>query len=501
MTLNIFYINIYPLINEVFLLINSCFFLIFGAIYSSSFKLKFPLLNLTTQFFFIQSLTLSFILILNSNPILIIGWNKLLIFDAFSFYSKLLVIFFSIIWFTIYQNYYKIINFEFWIIILLSIIGICFLLQTYDLLSVYISIEFVSLSFYILASINRNSEFSTESGLKYFILGAFASALLLFGFSLLYSFTGLTNLQDLLIFSTGYNYDSSPIFSVGFFISIMSIFTSLFLKLGAAPFHFWLPDVYEGCASPVTAFFAIISKIGILGLFIRLFFTLTSDNFFNTIFAFLFFVIFFSSLIGTSGAFLQNKWKRFIAFSSINHLSFFLLNLCSLNPNNLNNLFIYLFIYLFLTCGFFSFFNFFYLYKFPSFFNPRFLNSLKFLNFTNPMLSLSFLIILFSFGGVPPLAGFFSKYFVLCSAIYDEFFILVFFILVLNCVSGFYYINLIRKNYFSNIDFIYLPICYSKSSFSNAFILSSCSFLFILIFIDLDIYFLLANLMQTAFLN
>ena len=180
------------------------------------------------------------------------------------------------------------------------------MLQAYDLLSIYIIIEFVSLSFYILASINRNSEFSTEAGLKYFILGAFASALLLLGFSLLYSLSGLTNLQDLLIFFTDYEYSFLPSFNSGFTISILAIFTSFLFKLGAAPFHFWLPDVYEGCPSPVTSFFAIIPKIGILSLFIRFIFTI-NENFFNKIFIFLFIVIFLSSLIGTAGAFLQNK--------------------------------------------------------------------------------------------------------------------------------------------------------------------------------------------------
>nr|QVQ56645.1 NADH dehydrogenase subunit 2 [Erythrocystis saccata] len=499
MSLNVLYIYIYPFLNEIFLLINICFFLLFGAIFSNSIKFNFPLLNFPTQFYFFQTLLFSFILLINSSPIFVIIENNLLISDLFSFYSKILIIFFSVIWFFIYSLYSKILNFEFWILILLSVVGACFLIQTYDLLSIYINVEFLSLSFYILASINRNSEFSTEAGLKYFILGAFASALLLLGFSLLYSLTGLTNLQDLTTFFTGYKLDFNIPFNLAIFISLLCIIASFLLKLGAAPFHFWLPDVYEGCISPITAFFTIIPKIAILGLLIRFIFVLVNDYFFDKIYFFLLIVLLLSSFIGIAGAFFQNKWKRFIAFSSINHLSFFFINFCSFNVNNLNNLFFYLFFYLLMTCCFFSFFHSFHFYKFPKFINPRFFKSLNHLNLLNPVLSFSFLILLFSFAGIPPLVGFFSKYFVLYSAISENFFFVIFFLLVLNCISGFYYINLIKKNYFNNIDSIYLPICDLKFSNSNVTLLSILTLLLILASFNFNFFFLLANLMQNAF--
>lgn len=499
MSLNIFYTNIYPLLNEIFLLINICFFLIFGAIFSNSTKFNFPILNSITQFYFFQTLVFSFILLLNSSNFFIVNWNNLLISDSFSFYNKILIIFFTLIWFLIYKSYSKILNFEFWILILLSVVGVCFLIQAYDLLSIYISIEFLSLSFYILASINRNSEFSTEAGLKYFILGAFASALLLLGFSLLYSLTGLTNLEDFSLFFSGYKLNSLDPYSLGLFLSLLCIITSFLFKLGAAPFHFWLPDVYEGCVNPVTAFFAIIPKIAILNLLIRFIFILMNDYFFEKIYFFLLIILLLSSLVGTAGAFLQNKWKRFIAFSSINHLSFFLINFCAFNINNINNLFFYLIIYLIMTCCFFSFFNIFNFYRFPNYSGIRFFSSLNYFSYLNPSLSFSFLIILFSFAGVPPLAGFFAKYFVLYSAISENFLFLILFILLLNCISGFYYVNLIRKNYFNSIDSIYLPICNSNFSSSNVTILTILTFSLILTFINFDFLFLLTNLMQNAF--
>lgn len=499
MNLNIFYLNIYPLVSELFLLITISFILIFGSFFSNSLNFSFPLLNYCTQFFFLQILFFTFILLLNTSPIFFNNWNCLLISDSFSFYSKILTIFFLLIWFFIYQSYKKILNFEFWILILLSLVGIFFLLQSFDLLSIYISIEFVSLSLYILASINRNSEFSTESGLKYFILGAFASALLLLGFSLLYSLTGLTNLQDIAIFLVNHKINLSNFLDLTIFISLLCIITSFFLKLGAAPFHFWLPDVYEGCITPVTAFFSLIPKIGILGLVIRFTFILTNEYIFSKINFFFLIIIFFSNLIGTAGAFLQKKWKRFIAFSSISHLSFFFINFCTFNSFNLNNFFFYLVIYLLLTSSFFSFFNAFNFYKFPNFVNPRFLNALNALNATNPLMALVFLVILFSFAGIPPLVGFFSKYFVLYSAISEGFLILTFLILFLNCISGFYYVNLIKKTYFNNIDTIYLPIHNLKFSETNLTLLSIFTFFFLLLSINFDFIFLFSNLMQKSF--
>ncbi len=499
MNLNIFYLNVYPLLNELFLLIVISFFLIFGSFFSNLVKFSFPLLNYCIKFLFGQTIICSFILLLNSSPIFIINWNCLLISDSFAFYNKILTIFFLIIWFCIYQSYNKILNFEFWIIILLNLVGIFFLFQSFDLLSIYISIEFVSLSLYVLASIDRNSEFSTESGLKYFILGAFASALLLLGFSLLYSLIGLTNLQDIAIFFLSYKLSINSSFNLGLFISLLCIVTAFFLKLGAAPFHFWLPDVYEGCITPITAFFSLIPKIGILSLVIRFTFILTNDYIFNKINFFFLVVLFLSNLIGTAGAFLQNKWKRFIAFSSISHLSFFFINFCTFNSNHLSNFFFYLIIYLVLTSSFFSFFNSFNFYKFPNFINSRFLTSLNYFNSLNPLAAFSFLIILFSFAGIPPLAGFFSKYFVLYSAISEGFLVLTFLVLTLNCISGFYYVNLIKKNYFSNIDLIYLPICNFKSSETNITLLNILISFLILISINFEFIFLLSSLMQKSF--
>nr|YP_009325891.1 NADH dehydrogenase subunit 2 [Choreocolax polysiphoniae]APC24883.1 NADH dehydrogenase subunit 2 [Choreocolax polysiphoniae] len=490
MTINVFCLNIYPLLIEIFLFIIICFCLLFSVILSNSVFYNFPLLLKSVNFFFLQTLFFSLLLLINSNPIFMIFFYDFLICDSFNFYFKFLIIVFLIIWFFIFNQINKILNFEFKVLILLSILSIFLLLQSYDLLIIYINIEFLSLTLYILTSINKNSEFSTEAGLKYFILGAFSSSLLLFGFVLLYSFTGLTNLQDLLIFFLSPALILKNNFNLIILTSLLFIFSSFLFKLGAAPFHYWLPDIYEGSATSITAFFALIPKLAILNLIIRFYLITFFDFTYNDIYIFILISICLSSFVGTLGALVQTKWKRFISFSSVNHTSFFLLNFCTFN---LNNLIIYLIIYLVMTSSFFSFFSSYSQVVFFTNTNNRFLTSLKFLNFLNPILAFSFTILLFSLAGVPPLAGFFSKFFILISAISTKLFFLVFFMLILNCVSCFYYIFLIQKIYFINFENIKLPIVTNFTN-SNSLILGLLISFIILNFLDFDLFFLIADL-------
>lgn len=189
-----------------------------------------------------------------------------------------------------------------------------------------------------------------------------------------------------------------------------------------------------------------------------------------------------------------------MAFSSISHLGFFLINFCTLNPLNLVNLIIYLIIYLIMTCGFFSFFNSLNLFKFPKFSSVRFLHSLNFLGLLNPTLAFSFVILIFSLAGIPPLLGFFSKFFVLFSAISQNFFGIILLLLILNCVSCFYYIKLIKQIYFENYNKSLLPIFINFSQ-TNIIVLGFSIFLILLSFINIDFFFLLGNLMCLNFLN
>nr|YP_011017598.1 NADH dehydrogenase subunit 2 [Bostrychia moritziana]WQF69398.1 NADH dehydrogenase subunit 2 [Bostrychia moritziana] len=494
--MNNFLLDIYSLLGETFLFFNICLILLFGTIFSGSLTLGFPILSKSVKFLSMQTIILFYFLV-NQIPIFMISWNNLIIIDSFSFYSKSIIglICFLFISFLI-GNKNNFLNFEFWILLLLSILALCFLIQAYNILIIYLSIEFLSLIFYILASLKRDSEFSTEAGIKYFILGAFSSALLLFGFALLYNLTGITNLQDFLVLYTNYgtSFVNNKFDYFWVTVSLLFILASFLFKLGSAPFHFWLPDVYDGASSKVTAFFAIIPKLGILSIVSRFYYLIFFDLLFSSIYYFLIICVFLSSLFGTFGAFYQKKWKRFIAFSSINHSSFFLICICSNNLESLQYLFIYLFIYLFMTIGFFSFFCNFRFVKYPNIVNSRYLSDLNCLSHSNNLAAISMSLILFSMAGIPPLAGFFTKFFVLLLPISDKFLSVVFFVLVLNCIACYYYINIIKIMYFNNVFKKNLPVTASLS-YCSSVVLGLCILIIILFLIDLEDYVLFTNLM------
>lgn len=496
-----FSLNIYSLIVESYLVFCTCLLLLFGVILSTNVTFGYVLLNKNIQYLFIQSLLLSFLLLFNQFPIHSIIWNSLLINNSFSFYLKLFILILSLLWFSLSLNCIikeKINNFEYWILILLNIISILIIIQVYDLLSTYLAIEFQSLIFYILASFNRKSEFSTESGVKYFVLGALSSALLLFGFALLYSSTGLTNFNDLQNFFINSNLILNLNLSSTIYVSVSLILVSFLFKLSAAPFHIWAPDVYEGSPSSITAFFSIMPKLPMFGLLLKFVLNIFYDlfNFWSYI---LIFSIILSAIIGTFSAFAQIKWKRFIAYSAVSHVSFLLLAVLSNDFESINNLFFYLIIYLIMGILFFSFFLNYYFFKFPFFYQVRFLKELNLLIMINPILAFSFSILIFSMAGIPPLAGFFSKFFILLSSIKYNMFYLIFIVLVCNSISCFYYLRFIKLMYFNfklpNRFLVIIPL-----TKLNSFILGISLYFIILLFFDFDLVLLFTHLWSFSFL-
>jgi len=268
-----FFNDIKTVLPELFFITSILILTIYGSILAVSPNYKYPLLTRNISWLCVLVLGFTFLLTFNntvdSSPI----FTKTFINDDLSNNSKLIIILSSIACLIISQNYVvnnRINSFEYYLIILLSILGLLLLVTSYDLLSVYLSLELQSLSFYILASFKRNSTFSTEAGLKYFILGAFASGLILFGISLVYGFTGSTNFDCLSkLFYSGFSSDIEGIHSVE--IGILFIIVGFLFKLAAAPFHVWSPDVYEGAPTSSTAIFAVLPKIAILVIFTRLF--------------------------------------------------------------------------------------------------------------------------------------------------------------------------------------------------------------------------------------
>lgn len=491
-----FSLNIYVILTESYMTFCACFLLLVGVILNQNLKYGSTLITKNIQFLFIQVLIFCLVLSWNQYFIYATVWNNLLINNSFAFYSKIWILVLIILWFFISLhnvNLEKILNFEFWILILFCSVASLLILKSYDILSVYILIEFQSLIFYILASFKRNSEFSTEAGIKYFILGALASSFLLFGFSLLYNITGLTNFNDLSLFFSDLNH-----YNYNVFISLSFILVSLLFKLNIAPFHMWSPDVYEGSPSSITAFFSLIPKLIIINLLLQLL-TVVFYNYINFWYYIIVFCILFSSMIGVFLAFKQNKWKRFIVFSSISHFSFILLPLLLHNNENINNLFQYLFVYLIMNLNFFTIFLNLYYIKIPFFYQTRFLINLKTFTILNPLIAVSFGVTLFSMAGIPPLAGFFIKFFVIFSALKAKTLNLILIILFFNVISVFYYIRLIKLIYFNfeqPTKFeIYLPL----NKFPSIILVLNL-YILLLIFYENELLYLFVNMLSYSFI-
>ena len=442
---------------EIFLsfciLFSICFFVILG----NSKKFKFPFLSYSCGLFFFYSFFLTFFLIFNS-----LNLDTFCFFFHFNnnFFTnlvKLFLIFSSFFCILFSLDYMKKDNleiFEFFFIFSLSILGMFFLISSFSFVSFYLAIELQSLSLYILASLKKNSNFSTEAGLKYFILGSLASCILLFGISLIYGFSGIIFFDDLAHLNIVlFNFVEYSFFN-GLILGLLLLSVGLFFKIGAAPFHVWIPDVYEGVPLLVTAIFAIIPKIVIIN-FILLFFSSFFSSFFFFWHKWFIFLSFFSFIVGTFGALYQIKIKRLLAYSAISHVGFLCLGLSLNTVEGFQSVFFYILIYVLLSILFFTII--FCLKRYNN--NTRIYNILDLQNLfkVNPFFSLIFCLTLFSIAGIPPLMGFFSKFFIFLASIKESFYFISLFSLFLSVVSSFYYIRLIKLIFFEkNSSWIFL---------------------------------------------
>lgn len=330
----------------------------------------------------------------------------------------------------------KMLDYEFSQLILLSTLGMMLLVGSGDLIMLYLAIELLSLSFYVLASIKRHSQHSTEAGLKYFLLGALSSGLLLFGMALVYAFTGATSFVAISEFLW---YSSS---STEILIGVTFIIIALLFKLAAAPFHMWAPDVYEGSPTIVTAFFAIVPKIGTLGVLILL---LTGPflSLFNELQPIILFSACLSLIVGSVGALNQAKMKRLLAYSAISHIGFLLVGLLPNSLLGIHACFVYICLYIVMSFNTFAF-------VLANFRHGNFITQLSGLSRQNPILAFTFAFTLLSIAGVPPLAGFYSKYLVLLEAVNNEFFGVALIGIICSCIAGFYYLRIIRWMFFKH---------------------------------------------------
>jgi NADH-quinone oxidoreductase subunit N len=375
-----------------------------------------------------------------------------------------------------YLEYKKINSFEYFILVLFATLGMICLVSSNDLLALYMSIELMSLSFYILAAYKRNSEFSGEAGLKYFILGAFSSGLLLFGISLCYGFPGLSNIEGWAGRLTGINCLDNSITYNGLLVGILFILVSLLFKLGAAPFHMWAPDVYEGAPTPVTAFFSIVPKLAVFSLLLSLFYSTFYDfiGFWQPIFLYCGLL---SMIIGSIGALYQGKIKRLMAYSGIANVGYMLAGFAAGTVESMSGLLLYLIIYMVMTIGFFSFILGTQSEK-DSKMNMH-ISDLSNLGKVNPALAFAVTFIIFSMVGLPPLAGFFGKLYLFLAVIQSELYVLAIIGVLSSVVAAFYYIRIIKIMFFGTSNKYTI---YKSMDALNAYVLSLSVFFLIFFF-------------------
>ena len=330
-------------------------------------------------------------------------------------------------------------RFEFPILILLATLGMMMMVSANDLISLYVGTELQSLSLYVLAAFQRDSLRSTEAGLKYFVLGALSSGLLLYGCSLIYGFTGSTSFEAL----AGLFAADEPPVSVGLIIGLVFLIAGLAFKVSAVPFHMWTPDVYEGAPTPITAFFAVAPKIAAMALFLRAIvapFSELAPEWQQIIIL----ISIASMLLGAFAAIGQSNIKRLMAYSSIGHVGYALIGLAAGTEEGFRGVLIYMTIYLVMNVG-----------AFACILCMRHkdgmvegIDDLAGLSRTHPLMALAMGIFMFSLAGVPPLAGFFGKFYVFLAAIDAGLYTLAVIGVLSTVVGAYYYLRIVKIMYF-----------------------------------------------------
>mgnify|MGYP003311628409 FL=1 len=329
----------------------------------------------------------------------------------------------------------KISKIEYPILILCSILGMMVMISSNDLIVFYMGLELQSLALYVLASFNRDNLLSTESGLKYFVLSALSSGLLLYGCSLIYGFSETTNFNQIMVNTKEIEY--------GLTFGIVFILVGLAFKISAVPFHMWAPDVYQGSPTSVTVFFALLPKIAALTVFIRFLyipFYELGDQWQMIII----FLSIASMVFGAVAAIGQKNLKRLIAYSSISHMGYALAGLSTGTTQGVQSSITYITIYLVMNLAFFS--CLFMLKRNDEYYEN--IDDLSGLSKNHPLLSLSLLVVLFSLAGIPPLAGFFAKFYIFVAVINEKMYYLAIVGLLATVIAAFYYLRIIKIIYF-----------------------------------------------------
>ncbi len=423
-----------PIKQEIFLAIVGMLLLMIGAFRGKA-SINFIMASI------IGALVLSIGSIMSADWAAIDTLNGMIIVDGFSEWMKVLILSGLLVSLLLSVSWLKensLLKFEYPILVLFSGIGMMLMVSANNLLALYMAIELSSLCLYVLAAVNRDNLLSTEAGLKYFILGALSSGLLLFGISLVYGYAGTLSYVGISDFLEGT--ESMP---HGVMVGMVFMLAGLAFKVSAVPFHMWTPDVYQGAPTPVTAFFAIVPKVAALGLIIRLLFgpfEMLTQEWTQIIM----FISVASMIVGAFAGLVQNNIKRLLAYSSIANMGYAMLGVLPAVPEGVASVIIYLSIYMVMLAGVFAI-----------------LMSLKRsgqaienipdfagLSKTSPFMAYALTAFLFSMSGIPPLAGFFGKFFVFQAAVAGGYIGVAVIGVLTSVVGAYYYLRLIKVMFF-----------------------------------------------------
>lgn len=441
-------------IPEIFLSLSILFQLIFNARIINNWKFNFPIIDRETVTQTIFILVCVLFLLVN---VKIEGFfsNFLFLNDKSAILCKSLVVVISLaISGILLQSFtlQKLNFFEYFNLFLLSIFSLLLLISSSDLISLYLLIEMQALCFYVLATFKKNSAFSTEAGLKYFILGSFISGFFLFGASLIYGCLGTLNLNNLNLllafpFST-FNDELRYIVLIG----IIFVTATLLFKIACAPFHFWAPDVYEGSPLSSTVIFSIVPKLSIFYFFTK-WISSISLLFFDMQNILIIFAV-LSTFIGTFFALSQKRLKRLIIYSSIAQIGFLVIGLSLNTVGSFISVYFFLLIYILTSILIWGHFTMFYYFQsqITSFYstmaNSLFISNLSNFYKSNSLWAFSFIIIMFSIAGIPPLTGFLAKIMILFDLIDAQFIMPAIVLIILSSISVFYYIRVVKIMFF-----------------------------------------------------
>ena len=425
--------NLTPAYAEIFLAIVALALLMVGV-----FRRQDPVRGVT--FLAVLAFIVGAVLVVTTNGADVVTFSGMFVANAFTGFAKLLILLsagLALILMLPWVRNEGIGRFELPVLMIFAVLGMMMMVSANDLISLYVGLELQTLSLYVLATFHRSNLRSTEAGVKYFVLGALASGLLLYGSSLIYGFAGTTSFAGLADALD----DAQE--NVGVIVGVVFVISGLAFKVSAVPFHMWTPDVYEGAPTPVTSFFSVAPKIAALCLFLRVLVGPFEDLFFQwrqvlTV------ICVASMLWGAVAAIAQTNIKRLMAYSSIGHVGYALIGLVAGTPEGARGMIYYMLIYLFMNVGTFGVIL-------SMRMKDRYvegIDDLSGLSKTNPGIALALTLLMFSMAGIPPLAGFFGKYFVFVAAINAGLVPLAVIGLLSGVIAAYYYLRLIKLMYF-----------------------------------------------------